>query len=229
MTAIDPADVARRLEQLRNELSDAGGDHVELVAVTKGFGRDAIDAALACGLTVLGENYAQELVAKAEEIAEHVLADAPSAQPVWHFIGQLQSNKIASLAPHVGVWQSVDRLKLGNRIATHAPGSRVLVQVNVTGEPQKAGCEPEGVTALVSQLRELGLDVNGLMTVGRQGDEAQTRSAFEDLSRLADALELPTRSMGMSGDFVAAVAAGSTMVRIGSRLFGERPPKETRG
>jgi len=225
MSVIDPADVARRLDQLRNDLDAIGGDHVEIVAVTKGFGPDAAQAAITCGLTVLGENYAQELVAK----AEHLLAAGEEREtaPEWHFIGHLQSNKVASLAPHVAVWQTVDRLKLGTRIAAHSPGSRVYVQVNVTDEPQKAGCQPHEVGQLVADLTSLDLDVQGLMTVGRQGDVSETRSAFDHLVSLADDLELPTRSMGMSADYAVAVAAGSTMLRIGSKLFGPRPPKAT--
>jgi len=226
VSTIDPADVAQRLDQLRNDLDAIGGDHVEIVAVTKGFGPDAAQAAITCGLTVLGENYAQELVAK----AEHLLAAGEGREmaPDWHFIGHLQSNKVASLAPHVAVWQSVDRLKLGTRIAAQSPGSVVYVQVNVTDEPQKAGCQPHEVGRLVADLKSLDLDVQGLMTVGRQGDVAETRSAFDHLVSLADDLELPTRSMGMSADYAVAVAAGSTMVRIGSKLFGPRPPKARR-
>jgi uncharacterized pyridoxal phosphate-containing UPF0001 family protein len=101
----------------------------------------------------------------------------------------------------------------------------VLVQVNVSDEPQKGGCAPGDAPELVGRLVDAGLDVRGLMTVGRTGTPQEASGGFELLSRLADRLALPVRSMGMSGDLEAAVAAGSTMVRVGGALFGPRPPR----
>ena len=202
---------------MRARIARAGGDPgaVRVVGVTKGFGHDAVQAALGAGLQDLGENYAAELVAKAEE-------SGPEGGAVWHYLGAIQRNKVAALARVVGVWQSVAREAEGARIARFAPGAAVMVQVDVTGLPGRNGCRAEGVPGLVDRLRALGLDVAGLMTVAAPGREAAA-STFGEVTRLADQLELRERSMGMSDDLDEAVAAGSTMVRVGRALFGERP------
>jgi pyridoxal phosphate enzyme (YggS family) len=214
-----PEAIAAHVEVIGNRIADAGGDPatITLLAVTKGFGPELALAAAEAGLVDLGENYAQELVAKAP-----VLADA-GCEVRWHAIGRLQRNKVRSLAPIVHLWQTVDRAELGAEIARRAPGARVLAQVNVSDEPQKGGCAPGATADLVAQLGDLGLTVEGLMTVGRTGDPAEARAGFALLRRLADDLDLPVRSMGMSGDLEAAVAEGATLVRVGSALFGPRP------
>jgi uncharacterized pyridoxal phosphate-containing UPF0001 family protein len=189
-----------------------------VVGVTKGFGADAVRAAAEAGLHDIGENYAGELESKSAETS----ATEPSL--VWHFLGAVQRNKVARLAPIVGLWQSVARAEEGTRIARFAPGAKVLVEVDATGLAGRNGCPPSGVRALVGHLRSDGLDVRGLMTVAAPGDDA-ARKAFETVGRLADDLGLEERSMGMSDDLEAAVAAGTTMVRIGRALFGERAPR----
>jgi hypothetical protein len=189
---------------------------VRVIGVTKGFGPEAVRAAYQAGMRDLGENYAAELVAKAGSGHEE-----PGVE--WHFLGAVQRNKVAQLAPLVGVWQSVAREAEGARIARFAPGARVLVQVETTGLPGRNGCQPAAAGELVARLADLGLHVEGLMTVAAPGAGAAQQS-FETLARLADQLGLPERSMGMSDDLEAAVAAGSTMVRIGRALFGARPP-----
>jgi uncharacterized pyridoxal phosphate-containing UPF0001 family protein len=198
---------------------------VRVVGVTKGFGPDAVRAALDAGLRDLGENYAAELVAKAGARASRGGGDGgeDTGRPVvWHFLGAIQRNKVAELAPVVGVWQSVAREVEGARIARFAPGATVMVQVDVTGRAGRNGCPPDGVGGLVGRLRALDLDVVGLMTVAAPG-RAAAETAFGEVARLADGLGLKERSMGMSDDLEPAVAAGSTMVRIGRALFGERP------
>lgn len=219
MSAPDPATLAARIEVVRNRIADAGGDpeRVALLAVTKGFGPEVAVAAAEAGLVDLGENYAQELVAKAP-----VLAQA-GHDVRWHAIGRLQRNKVRQLAPIVHLWQTIDRVELGAEVARRAPGARVLAQVNVSDEPQKGGCAPGEVGELVSALRDLGLRVEGLMTVGRTGDPQLARGGFALLRSLADDLDLPVRSMGMSGDLEMAVTEGSTLVRVGAALFGPRP------
>ncbi|HVA10287.1 MAG TPA: YggS family pyridoxal phosphate enzyme [Acidimicrobiales bacterium] len=208
--------VAPRLEAVRLRIARAGGDPsaVRVIAVTKGFGPEAVDAARAAGLTDVGENYAPELLAKAP--------GPPGTR--WHFLGSVQRNKVRALAPVVGLWQSVARLVEGERIASCAPGAAVLVQVDCSGLPDRNGCAPAEVEHLVGELRRLDLQVRGLMTVAPQELDA-ARRAFVTVGRLADALGLPERSMGMSDDLEAAVAAGTTMVRLGRALFGERPPR----
>jgi uncharacterized pyridoxal phosphate-containing UPF0001 family protein len=195
--------------------------------VTKGFGPDAVEAALGAGLHDIGENYAGELVEKAQRVAPHVRPAA--ADPVWHFLGTVQRNKVAELAPVVGVWQSVARVVEGERIARFVPAATVMVQVDTTGLPGRNGCAPEQVADVVKGLRALDLDVVGLMTVAAPGPAGAARAAFESVGRLADDLGLRERSMGMSDDLEAAVAAGTTMVRIGRALFGERPPRHGEG
>ncbi len=207
--------MAARLSALRQRIGEAGGDPgtVRVVAVTKGFGPEAVEAAHAVGLHDVGENYAGELQSK-----------APGPEGTrWHFLGAVQRNKVRALAPLVSVWQGVARLVEGERIAACAPGAQVLVQVDTTGLAGRNGCAPPDVGTLVHALASLNLQVEGLMTVALQGDPAAAAAAFGEVARLADHLGLPERSMGMSDDLEAAVAAGSTMVRIGRALFGPRP------
>lgn len=224
MTAAAPLtapELRARIERLWATVAEAGGDRarVTLVAVTKGFDVSVAELATSCGLEDLGENYAQELLAKAPVLAA-------GSRPVrWHAIGRLQRNKVRALAPVVHLWQTVDRADLAEEIARRAPGARVLVQVNTSEEPAKGGVEPSGAADLVHRARDLGLMVEGLMTVGRTGPVEQARPGFTSLTRLADRLDLPVRCMGMSGDVAVAVEEGATMIRIGSALFGPRPPR----
>jgi pyridoxal phosphate enzyme (YggS family) len=207
--------IAGPLAAVRARIEAAGGDpdSIVVIAVTKGFDRSAVDAAVAAGLLDVGENYAQELVAKAAGAPEEIR---------WHSIGRLQRNKVRALAPHVALWQSVDRAELGAEIAKRAPGADVLAQVNVSGEPTKGGCPPDEVPALVRDLQADGLRVGGLMTVGATGPAEAARPGFVTLRDLADRLSLPIRSMGMTGDLEVAVQEGATMVRVGTALFGPR-------
>ncbi len=221
-----PGDVARRLARLHERIADAGGDPdaVRVVAVTKGFGPEVVTAALAVGVVDVGESYAQELRAKAE-----ALTSAPrEAAPRWHFVGRLQTNKVARLASLVEVWQSVDRVSLVRQVSAHTTSARMLVQVNVSGEPSKGGCPPDEAPALVAEARDRGLEVAGLMAVGRAGASEGARPGFRLLRELADQLGLAERSMGMSRDLEVAVQEGSTMVRVGEALFGPRPSRISR-
>jgi pyridoxal phosphate enzyme (YggS family) len=212
-------ELGARLDEVRSRIEAAGpsGD-VRIVAVTKGFGVDVVDLAQRAGIDDIGENYAQELFTKAAEVG------ADRAVPVrWHFLGSPQRNKIPRLAPLVALWQGIDRVAAIDRLADVRPGAAILVQVNVVGDPAKAGCAPDGAGTLVDHARDAGLDVRGLMCVGPAGDPDGTRLAFASLADLARTVEVGEVSMGMSDDFEAAVAAGSTMVRLGRVLFGPRP------
>jgi PLP dependent protein len=217
--------VADRLAAVRRRIEVAGGDPgaVKVVAVTKGFGPGAVAAAVSAGVTDVGENYAQELSAKAAALPQQ-LREAVR----WHFLGAVQRNKVRSLAPLVACWQGVARETEGREIARRRPGSAVLVEVDASGVPGRPGCPPEQVAALVGGLASTDLDVCGLMTVAPR-DQAGARAAFRLVRELADELGLPERSMGMSDDLEAAVAEGSTMVRVGRALFGERPPRNGEG
>jgi len=211
--------------RVRSRIADAGGDpdRVRLVAVTKGHSAIAVAASAAAGLCDVGESYVQELVAKAFALESRSALEGAEPPPVrWHFIGRLQRNKVRPAAPHVAVWQSVDRLSLAAEIAHRAPGAAVLVQVDLTQREGRGGCPPERVPAVVEGCRDLGLEVRGLMAIGRQGATETTRAGFRVVRDLADRLQLEERSMGMSGDLEAAVAEGSTMIRVGTALFGPR-------
>jgi pyridoxal phosphate enzyme (YggS family) len=211
---IDPDLVAERLDAVRQRIRAAGGTDVRIVAVTKTFGIDAVNAALAAGADGIGENKAQELVAKLR-----VLDPLP---PV-HFVGRLQTNKVRSLVPFVRVYESVDRTAVAKEIAKRAQGATVLVQVNATGETDKGGVPIVDAAALVDVCRGLGLLVAGLMTVGPTVGGAEAgRPAFRAVRALRDELGLAVCSMGMSDDFEVAVEEGSTQVRVGSVLFGAR-------
>ena len=221
--SIDAAGVTAALGRVRDQIVDAGGDPdaVTVVAVTKGFGPEAPIAALGAGLVELGENYAQELQEKAEAVA--AAGDLP--EPRWHFIGRLQSNKVRLVADRVACWQSLDRASVVDEVARRAPGARVLIQVNAAAEDGKGGASLADAPDLVARGRDGGLDVVGLMAVGVAGDDAATESAFAATASLADDLDLPERSMGMSGDLAAAVRSGTTMIRVGTALFGPRPTR----
>jgi pyridoxal phosphate enzyme (YggS family) len=207
--------VAERLDEVRSRIAHAGGRNVRIIAVTKGFGSDAVEAAVAAGCRDIGENYAQELVPK--------LADVRGPAPVVHFIGHLQTNKVRMLAPVVDVWQSVDRPRAVEALSAHAaPGATVFVQVNVAGEPDQGGCAAADTEDIVAAANDAGLYVAGLMAIGRAGGPEAARPGFRLLRRLVDELSLAECSMGMSEDLEAAVEEGSTMVRVGTALFGPR-------
>jgi PLP dependent protein len=218
---VDAGRVRDAVHDVRQRIAALAGDRsVELIAVTKGFGADALDAALAAGCSMVGENYAQELVAK--------IAVRPAGRDALevHFIGQLQTNKVRSIAAIVDVWQTVDRTSLADEIAKRAAGARVFVQVNTTSEAAKGGCPPSSLTALVEHCRGAGLRVEGLMTVGpTSGERGETATAFALLRRLADDNGLVGCSMGMTNDYDLGIEQGATHVRIGSALFGERPKR----
>jgi len=211
----DPQHVAAALQQVRERIRRAGGgDDVAVLPVTKAFGREAVDAARAVGCTAIGENYAQELLAK---------RDACAGLDV-HFIGQLQTNKVRQLAGLVGVYETVDRAKLAREIAKRDPGARVMIQVDTSDEAGKGGCPVDELDALVDVVRSLDLDLIGLMTVGpTEGGPAAARAGFRTVRAAVDRLGLTHCSMGMTGDLEVAVEEGSTQVRVGSALFGPRP------
>ena len=210
-------DVAAGLARVRQRIVAAGGDldRITVVAVTKGFDVAAARAVRQAGIADLGENYAQELRVKATAL------DDPGVR--WHFVGRIQRNKVALVAGDVHLWHGVDRAAVGDAIARRAPGAAVLVQVDVSGEPQKGGCPPDAVPALVEHLDALGLGVRGLMAVGPAGAPEDARTGFRLVASLADELGLAERSMGMSDDLEVAVEEGATMVRIGRALLGPRP------
>jgi len=211
---IDANEVADRVAHVRSVISSAGGNAVSLVAVTKSFGIDALRAAMTAGCDAVGENYAQELL---EKIAKGV----PSIDV--HFIGALQSNKVRMLVGHIALWQSVDRDSVVDELGRRAPGATILIQVDTTGEPSKGGVTPTQLDALRVRAESRGLIVKGLMTIGpTDGTQDECEKSFGMLRHLVNEQGLSVCSMGMSADYPIAVACGSTMVRVGSGLFGDR-------
>lgn len=218
------SELDERIDEVRRRIRSAGGDPdaIRFIAVTKGQPVDAVRRGLASGLREFGENYAAELIGKA--------ADLGTAKPVrWHFIGQIQRNKVRKIAPVVSVYQSVDREAVACEIARWAPSAEILVQVDVaslggvSSPPGRGGCPPGTAEALVGKVRERGLEVVGLMAVGPPGPPELARRGFRWLRSLATDLGLAEVSMGMSDDLEVAVEEGSTMVRLGRALFGGRP------
>ena len=212
MTSVE--EVRERLGVIRSRIDQLGTD-VAVVAVTKTFATEVIDVVREAGIEDLGENYAQELVAKAERM--------PEPQPRWHFMGQLQRNKVSKIGPYVHLWQSIDSIALAESVARHVPGASVLLQVNLADEENRGGVTWSGLDALHQSAINAGLDVRGLMGVAPIADEGAVRATFRRLAEEVKQRHLHEVSMGMSNDYEIAVQEGSTMVRLGTALVGSRP------
>lgn len=204
-------------------------DAVALLAVSKTFGAERVLALAAHGQRRFGENYLQEALEKISGCA----TQRPDLALEWHFIGPIQSNKTRPIAEHFDWVHSIDREKIARRLAEQRPPARgplqVCLQVNIDAEDSKSGCAPGEVPALARAIAAMpGLRLRGLMTIPRpQPESAGTREAFARLRELferlrKDGIPLDTLSMGMSDDLEAAIAEGSTLVRVGSALFGRR-------
>jgi pyridoxal phosphate enzyme (YggS family) len=224
-----PETVADRLARLRARMLAAAGaagrdpESVTLTAVSKTQPAGAIDAALAAGLRVFGENRVQEAQAR--------WADRRPGLPdlELRLIGPLQSNKAVDAVALFDVIETLDRDKLVGALAAAADRTgrspRLLVQINTGEEPQKAGVAPRDADALIARARAAGLTVEGVMAIPPAGEEPILHFAL--LARIAARNGLGVLSMGMSGDFEAAIRLGATHVRVGSALFGERNPDLT--
>ncbi|MFI8381442.1 YggS family pyridoxal phosphate-dependent enzyme [Pseudomonas sp. NPDC079086] len=195
---------------------------VGLLAVSKTKPAEAIRQAFAAGTRDFGENYLQEALEKQVELSNLPLT--------WHFIGPIQSNKTKPIAEHFAWVHSVDRLKIAQRLSdqrpAHLPALNICLQVNVSGEASKSGCNPDELPALAQAVTQLpNLCLRGLMTIPEPTDDpVEQRAAFARLRELQQDLnlDLDTLSMGMSHDLEAAIAEGATWVRIGTALFGAR-------
>ena len=227
------ASIELKLQQLRQRIDDACTlaerpvQSVTLLAVSKTFGADAVRRAHAAGQRAFGENYVQEALAKT-----CALADLRAAIE-WHLIGPLQSNKTREVAAAFDWVHTVDRLKIAERLSAqrpaHLPPLQVCVQVNVSGESSKAGVALADAPALARAVAALPrLHLRGLMSIpepaeslaAQRAPHRRLRELFESLR--AEGLALDTLSMGMSADLEAAIAEGSTLVRVGSAIFGAR-------
>jgi len=214
-----------RAEIARRQATAGRTDPVTIVAVTKGFGLDAVEAALAAGLADVGENRVQEALEK---------LDTPTGRrATWHLVGHLQRNKAKHVAGRFALIHSVDSAELAEeldkRASTHGAKQRVLLQVNVAGEAQKSGCAPAEAPVLARRVAaQPHLALEGLMTIAPFTDDQDVqRRTFRGLRVLRDTLQeeglwLPTLSMGMSADYGVAVEEGATAIRLGTVLFGPR-------
>ena len=227
-----PQNLAADLQAVRDRITaaalTAGRDPVSvtLVGVSKTHPATVVQAAIAAGLTDLGENYVQEAVAKIDGIAD--------PRVTWHLIGPLQGNKTRDVAERFQWVHTVDREKIARRLSEqrphHAPPLQVCLQVRLGGEESKSGVEPQELEALAGQVAVLPrLRLRGLMCIPpAEEDPARQRHWFAELRRLRDALNarghaLDVLSMGMSADFELAIAEGATHVRVGTAIFGPRP------
>ncbi|WP_064601962.1 YggS family pyridoxal phosphate-dependent enzyme [Photobacterium sp. J15] len=227
--------IKQNIEQVISQITSASekcgraADSVQLLAVSKTKPIAAIEEAIAAGQFAFGENYVQEGVEKVQHFAAHQQADSLS----WHFIGPIQSNKTRLIAEHFDWVHSIDRAKIARRLSEQRPADmpplNVLLQINTSGETSKSGVAFEDLEALADEIAAMpNLVLRGLMSIPeRAGDYDSQYAAFKSLADAKEKLQakhpqLDTLSMGMSGDMEAAIAAGSTIVRIGTAIFGAR-------
>ncbi|MDE0690785.1 MAG: YggS family pyridoxal phosphate-dependent enzyme [Gammaproteobacteria bacterium] len=227
---LDVASVAKVEAAIRAAETAAGRPTgvVQLLAVSKTRSAAEVASLHGAGVEDFGENYLQEALPKIRELADQGIT--------WHFIGAIQSNKTRDIARHFNWVHTLDRVRVADRLNAAAHRTLdVCLQVNVDAEPQKAGVAPEETGALLARVQQLhNLRARGLMAIPKEAGGEATRESFRRLRRLFDDLapiagpSWDTLSMGMSGDFEVAVAEGSTLVRIGTALFGPRPPRTRR-
>ena len=209
-----PDEVIReRLDEVHSAIADVGRPDVQIVAVTKGFDATAVQAARRLGLDAVGENYAQEIVEKAGEFDGLTV----------NFLGRIQRNKVRKVCDSVDLWQSVASPEILSEIAKRTTDARVLIQIQPAGDDTKDGVRPDDLPAMFELADELGVTVAGLMTIGVLGDPEATKRSFGEVATLADEYDVEITSMGMSGDYRDALTAGTSMLRLGSVLFGPRP------
>lgn len=224
--------IVERLKEVRSQIENAcqqcnrSPDSVQLLAVSKTKPASDVRQLYQAGQRAFGENYLQEALAKQQELTDLEAID-------WHFIGPIQSNKTRDIAAYFAWVQSIDRVKIARRLNEQRPDAlpalQVLIQVNIDDEASKSGVAPNDVAQLAAQIAEFPrLTLRGLMTIpaAEQSSTQQTES-FAAMQRLYSELAsqystVDTLSMGMSNDLARAIAAGSTLVRVGTALFGAR-------
>ena len=211
------------------QLADRSFTDIQLLAVSKNFDADAVLEAAKAGQTAFGENYVQEAIDKIATLQQR----APEMMLEWHFIGPIQSNKTRPIAEHFDWVHSVDRLKIAQRLSEQRPAHKgplnVCLQINISEEESKSGVAAEQTGALARQIAALpNLRLRGLMAIPHPTDDPdQQRKSFHQVRLLQEelvrqGLELDTLSMGMSADLEAAILEGSTIVRVGTAIFGKR-------
>jgi pyridoxal phosphate enzyme (YggS family) len=234
-------DIKANLQAVRERIRDAAAsagrnpEEIRLIAVSKTVSSADIMRAIDAGQRIFGESTVQEALTK------RTLMEDPAIE--WHFIGHLQTNKVRHIPGNFAWLHTLDSLKLARKLSSHAEAMGVVVntllQINIADDPDKFGMQPAGLFTFVDELLQAGLNgirLHGLMTIGRrEASVADRHRTFSQLRELRDACArrygaglFSELSMGMSGDFEIAVAEGSTMVRVGSALFGERPARHNR-
>lgn len=227
--------IRENLQVVRRAIVDAADSvqrdvhGIELLAVSKTFGADAVITAVEAGQNAFGENYLQEALEKISTVR----AKRPDLNLEWHFIGPIQSNKTRAIAENFDWVHSVDRIKIAQRLSEQRPARlpplNICLQVNISGEASKSGLLPDDVLRVAQEIADLPrLRLRGLMAIPEpEGNAEQQRAPFREMRALlekmrAAGLQLDTLSMGMSSDMPAAIAEGATIVRIGSAIFGTR-------
>lgn len=221
----------KRIDEIKEKIKRAGGKDVTLIAVTKTHPPEVINEAIDCGITDIGENKVQEILAKYDQV-----------KPVrWHLIGHLQTNKVRQIIDKVCMIHSLDSMNLANEIEKRCANAGivmdVLIQVNMAGEESKFGLAPSEAEAFVSEVSKLPhLRVRGLMQIAPYSEDPEdVRIYFKEIKELFDRLkeklgeDFNVLSMGMSNDFVQAVEEGATHVRVGTAIFGERDYSKKEG
>ncbi len=230
----DVGEIAARIDETRERIARAAdrvgrnAAEIRLIGAAKGMPSPLVAAAVAAGLTDVGQNYVQEALSVKAELEADAPSFAPQVPVRWHLIGRLQRNKVARAAALFDVVQTIDRLEIGAALARHAVDRSVvlsvMVEVNLAAEPTKSGVAPTVLPELLAALRrEPALSVDGLMAIPPAAESAEdSRRHFQRLRHLRDEHQLAELSMGMSDDFEIAIEEGATMVRIGRAIFGER-------
>lgn len=233
MAVLEVDEYRSNYDDIANSIAEEKKSRVKVVSVSKSHPVEALMRAYKSGLRVFGENYVQEMVDKYEFVDSELKSEI-----VWHFIGHLQTNKVKYIAPFVDCIHSVYKLKLAKEIDKRAKENDrtidILLQVNTSGEESKSGCTLADAKEIVKGIAELeNINLKGFMTIsGLESTDEERKQEFTDLRLLRDELEseldisLPELSMGMTSDYQLAIKQGSTMIRIGTAIFGKREYKK---
>lgn len=229
MAVLEVEEYRNNYNDIENSIAEEKKSKVKIVSVSKSHTVEALIRAYKSGLRVFGENYVQEMVDKYEFVDSELKSEIE-----WHFIGHLQTNKVKYIAPFVDCIHSVYKLKLAKEIDKRAKENNrkidILLQVNTSGEESKSGCTLADAKEIVIGIAELeNVNLKGLMTIsGLESTDEERKKEFNDLRLLRDKLEneldisLPELSMGMTSDYQLAIEEGSTLIRIGTAIFGKR-------
>ena len=229
MALLDTEQYIKNYNEILGSITESKQDEVKIISVSKSHPKEAMKRAYDSGLRVFGENYVQEMVEKYEWLEEGIKSEID-----WHFIGHLQTNKVKYIAPFVDCVHSVYKLKLAKEISKRAKQNErtidILLQVNTSGEDSKSGCDPSDAVDIAKGIIELdNVNLKGLMTIsGLDSTDDERKEEFALLADLKNKINnqlnihLQELSMGMTADYQLAIEQGSTMIRVGTAIFGER-------